>query len=450
MEYWIVVVDDEVVSLTNAKSLLKSNDMKVSCLRSGADLLTFVENNTPDLILLDVMMPEMNGFETYQALREWEERNGRPPIPVIYLTGDQDSITEQKGLELGAADYIHKPFDKDILLPRIQNIIRYHRTMSNLTVEAQFDKLTGFLNKFHGTERISKLCLRKNGALIVMDLDSFKLVNDLYGHDTGDRVLQIFAKVMRHNTRETDTICRIGGDEFLAFYDDLLNEDDVAHLVTRINSQYCDAVNELLGMYHGIPLGTSVGIVLVPEYGRQYEELFSLADNALQYVKQNGKHGYHIYSQNANRLETEQLDPEQRLDRIIKIVEERNNLSNDALLLGIDSFALIYRFVMRFYRRYGGSAVMIMFTLTSDNSDNAAGRAELQDACTCFSTLLQKTLRASDIILQNGPNSFFVLLTDRKKAEVDGALQRIVEAWEKSSPSQSVRIDHVHRIYSPE
>ena len=123
MDYWIVVVDDEPLSLTNAKNLLRANNMRTSCLRSGRELLDFVEKHTPDLILLDVLMPEMDGFETYRALRQFEADEGRPEIPVIFLTGEDNSEAERRGLKAGASDFIHKPFDEDILIKRINNTI---------------------------------------------------------------------------------------------------------------------------------------------------------------------------------------------------------------------------------------------------------------------------------------------------------------------------------------
>ena len=98
MDYWIVVVDDETLSLTTAKNLLGDQNMRVSCLRSGRDLQKFMAKNEPDLILLDVLMPDMDGFATYHALRELEEASGKKQTPVIFLTGSDDSETERRGL----------------------------------------------------------------------------------------------------------------------------------------------------------------------------------------------------------------------------------------------------------------------------------------------------------------------------------------------------------------
>ena len=301
MNYWIAVVDDDEVYLTNARKLLNEENMRVSCLRGGNDLLKFIEKNTPDLILLDIMMPGMDGFETFNALREYEDNQGKPHIPIIFLTGENDSEIEKQGLKLGASDFIRKPFYKDILVKRIENTLSSVKTIEILTEEAMFDKLTGFLNKARGTDRVSKLCTRKSGALMIMDLDNFKLVNDLFGHDMGDKMLMAFADIVKRNTRETDTISRIGGDEFMAFYEDLVDESAVASMALRLNNELVSEAAALLGADNGIPLGISIGCVFVPEHGRDYESLFTMADGALYLCKKNGKHGYLIHRDEAEK-----------------------------------------------------------------------------------------------------------------------------------------------------
>ena len=147
MSYWVTVVDDEPLCLTTAKSLLHENNMKVTCLRSGNELLEFVGTHTPDLILLDILMPEMDGFDTYRMLRQFEDKEGRTHIPVIFLTGEDSNEAERRGLKAGASDFIHKPFDKDILIKRINNTIVNSKTIESLTEEATLDKLTGFPKK---------------------------------------------------------------------------------------------------------------------------------------------------------------------------------------------------------------------------------------------------------------------------------------------------------------
>ncbi len=440
-KYWIVVVDDETICLTNARNMLGEEGMRVSCLRSGSDLLKFMERNTPDLILLDVMMPVMNGFETYHALREFEDRESRPHIPVIFLTGENDSATEQQGLSLGASDYIHKPFHKDILVKRIENIIKNSKTIESLTEEAKVDMLTGFLNKAYGTERISMLCGRMTGALMILDLDNFKLVNDLFGHDMGDKVLVAVSDIIRKSFAETVVISRIGGDEFMAFCENLRNEGALSAMTLRLNDHLQKEAVRLMGEEHGIPLGISVGAVLVPEHGRNYEKLFACADQALYQVKQNGKHGYHLYDQLTDGSDTTGMEPVQKLERILRIVEERND-SVGAILLGSDSFVLVYQFIMRYYKRYGGTAALVLFTLSFDREEDSKKNMEIRSA---FSNVLKNTLRKSDLIMQSGLNDYCVMLTKYTKVETEFVINRIVRKWNKEEYSAGVALAHVYR-----
>ncbi|MCR4922449.1 MAG: diguanylate cyclase [Lachnospiraceae bacterium] len=441
MGYWIVVVDDEPVSLMYARTLLESEKMEISGLRSGFELLEFIEKKTPDLILLDVMMPDMDGFETFRRLRQKEKDLGRFETPVIFLTGDSDDDTEQRGLRLGASDFIHKPFNKDVLIRRISNTILNSKRIENLTEVAATDKLTGFLNQRSGVEKVSRMCETTTGVLMVLDLDSFKLVNDLFGHITGDRVLVAFADVVRRSVRADDVVCRIGGDEFVAFFGNITEETAVATLTRRFNDQFVSEAEKIMGPEHGIPIGISVGVVMIPEYGREYDKLFRYADEALYDVKQNGKHGYTIYKSDEKGIE-ENEDPVKAMGRITRILEERNE-GNGAMIYGLEAFSGIYHFVMRFNNRYKGRALKLLFTLSIRNEVTFE---DYKNSILAFGEVIKATLRRSDIILQNKSNQFFVLLPMIESPDTQRILERIFSRWEVEECKKYVDITYASEI----
>jgi diguanylate cyclase (GGDEF)-like protein len=445
MDYWIVVVDDEALSLTNAKNLLDKENMRTSCLRSGRDLLKFLEKNSPDLILLDIMMPEMDGFETYKALRCFENETGRSHIPVIFLTGERDYDMERRGLRAGASDFIHKPFNKDVLISRICNTIKNSKTIESLTEEATVDKMTGFLNKSSGTSRLSALCNDESGTLIMLDIDSFKLVNDLFGHDMGDRVLRAFSDILRHNTRETDVISRFGGDEFIGFFTNMTEESSVKSLTNRLNTQLRNEAEKLMGEGYGIPLGISVGAVMIPEHGRDYESLFAMADNALYMVKQNGKHGYSIYDRTETAATEEKGSLLQDIERITKIIEERNDKSG-ALILGREAFSIAYRCIMRLYNRYGGKVAKIIMEIDPASDKNCGN---IMAASERFGHIIQKSLRSSDLIMQNRSDQFFILLNERKQFAAENVIERVLSLWNESeyAPNTEISYSFVYMDY---
>lgn len=134
MADWVVVVDDDIMNLKMAGHILSKNNMRVTALKSGQALLDYIkENETPDLILLDINMPEMDGFETLKKLREQEA--GQEEIPVIFLTANDDENSETKGLSLGAMDFIKKPFVPEVLTLRVRHIIDLIRLQRNLSQE---------------------------------------------------------------------------------------------------------------------------------------------------------------------------------------------------------------------------------------------------------------------------------------------------------------------------
>ncbi|MBP5231657.1 MAG: response regulator [Clostridia bacterium] len=133
---WIAVVDDDVTNLKMAGTILSRQNMRVTALRSGAALLDYVKDNRPDLILLDVKMPDMDGLETMRRLKTRPEGSGGG-IPVIFLTSDESQATEARGLQLGAMDFIRKPFIPEVLILRVKNTIELVRLQKHLASEVE-------------------------------------------------------------------------------------------------------------------------------------------------------------------------------------------------------------------------------------------------------------------------------------------------------------------------
>ncbi len=441
MSEWVVIVDDEALSLTNAKNILSAEGMKISCLRSGQDLLKFTEKNQPDLILLDIIMPEMDGFATFRELRKKEEQIGRIPTPVIFLTGDGDTESERRGLTEGASDFIKKPFNREILISRIQKTLQNRKTLESLLERASTDKLTGFLNKSSGTEKISKLCENEDGALMIVDLDSFKSVNDIYGHDMGDMVLQGFARILKENLREKDVLSRIGGDEFLIFARGLLAADNVKNLIRRLNHLLDKEAERLLGEDYGIPLGISAGVVFVPDMGRDYKMLFQFADSSLYRVKQNGKHACEVYSP-LRIADNVGDDLENEMARITHMVEERG-IGRGALLLGQEAFSCNYRFIMRFAKRNRLKASRLLFVIDATTED-----LDLNTAMISFGEVMKQSLRKYDIIFRSRHNSYYLLLPELNESDVMAVVERIRQAWKETKYADCTQIRHFSESFS--
>ncbi|MBO4890489.1 MAG: response regulator [Lachnospiraceae bacterium] len=150
----VVVVDDIKANLLAAGRILSDNGMDVTCVTSGEKMLEFVKDNRPDIILLDILMPEMDGFETLAKLREMED--GSDEIPVIFLTGSEDFRTETKGLQLGAMDFIKKPFDPEVLTLRVRNTVELVRLQKDLSSEVMKKSKENESLSFHVVQTLAE------------------------------------------------------------------------------------------------------------------------------------------------------------------------------------------------------------------------------------------------------------------------------------------------------
>ena len=424
MAKWIMVVDDDTANLKAAGSILSKNNMRVTALKSGRALLNYItENGAPDLVLLDIMMPEMDGFETLEKLRELEKTLDIHEIPVIFLTADEKTGTESKGFEMGVADYIRKPFNPEVLLRRIDNVISTQSEMKNLKNEATIDKLTGFLNKGATTTELSKMCIETSGCLMMIDLDSFKLVNDIYGHEMGDKVLISFANIIRETVPKGSKFGRIGGDEFVSFCTGVDSEDKVADITKQLNEKLVASAKEMMGEDMSIPLGTSVGSIMVPKHGNDYTSLLKLADKSLYVVKKNGKHGYALYS--SDLFEEEDDSAVMDINTISEIMGERN-IPNVAMQLDMEAFSYVFRYTTRYFVRNNINSCKVLFTLDQvEGSDPKA----YKNCCDEFGNYIREALRKSDVLTRSRFNQYFVLLTDLREEFIEKVIEQIVDNW---------------------
>ena len=416
----ILIVDDAAFMRTVTSGML-SEKYKTLCAASGAEAIALCEKELPDLILSDLIMPGMTGLELQSILHE---RFGEQ-IPLILITGDDREESEARGLEGGAMDYIRKPFTQAVLLSRVENILRQMKRMRDLRIVAETDAMTGLLNKAHAQKVMRELCAGTTGTLMMVDLDSFKLVNDLYGHGMGDKVLIRFAEILRGVIRTSDVAGRMGGDEFAVFCRDLRQEEIVREKCRLINAEITAAAKELMGERMNIPLGASVGAVMVPDEGTDFAELYKKADKALYQVKQNGKHGCAVFRSGKDRAEQEDKPVTSSMESLRTILEERNR-KKGAYELGFEGFQSVYRFVIRSLEKQRRSAVLALFTLRPKGGE---GSPTLEDAMDLFGTLLPGCLRRSDVYMRNGEDQFMVLLPDTDENGATG-LRRVMEHWQ--------------------
>ncbi|MCK4887570.1 MAG: diguanylate cyclase, partial [Planctomycetes bacterium] len=213
----ILAVDDEQTNLILLSRLLGKMGIVVLPAKDALAGMQIAINEKPDLILLDIMMPEINGFEMCRRLKANSETSS---IPVIFISAKSQTSDKIEGLEIGGVDYITKPFDMGELKARVSNTLKTLELEEKILSLANTDELTGLPNRrrfFDILERELHYVKIKNKPLAVamIDIDHFKNVNDTYGHLDGDAVLRQMGKVLQENMYPLDVVARYGGEEFI-------------------------------------------------------------------------------------------------------------------------------------------------------------------------------------------------------------------------------------------
>jgi diguanylate cyclase (GGDEF)-like protein len=212
----LLLVDDDLESLKVARARLADDQIEISCATGGRAGLEAARAENPDVILLDLDMPDMTGFQVCKALKADPQLC---MIPVLFLSGWGTPESKVLGLDFGAVDYVTKPFDAFELKARVRAAIRTKELQDLLIDRAQVDPLTGLWNRRGLMNRLqaewARVQRHENELSFVMaDIDHFKRVNDRFGHGAGDKVLQEVAWTLARQCRECDLAARYGGEEF--------------------------------------------------------------------------------------------------------------------------------------------------------------------------------------------------------------------------------------------
>ncbi len=288
----ILVVDDSLLNQMVLKQMLE-DEYSVHCVSSGVELFNVLEETDPKIILLDVIMPDLDGFQIIEKLKSSEDYK---KIPVIFITGMDDANSEEKGFNLGAIDYIAKPFKDNVVKARVKSYIQLSEFLKQAEIKGQKDGLTGLYNKNTTEEIIKKYFLPdaeiQTGALFIIDIDNFKTINDTFGHLYGDAVLTQLGNALKSIFQKSDIIGRVGGDEFFVF---VKNYKEHSVLVKK-GQEVCKEFKKTYEQNNiFIDVSASVGIATMND-ADAFEKMYEFADIALYNAKAKGKNGFEFYT----------------------------------------------------------------------------------------------------------------------------------------------------------
>lgn len=293
----ILVVDDMTTTLLLLHDLLKDT-YEVKIAKSGTKALEILESpNDIDLILLDIEMPDINGYDVCKRIKNNETIKN---IPIIFITGRTSQEDEEYGLNLGAIDYITKPFNKAIVKLRIKNYLNLKIKNDMLEKLSMYDGLTNIRNRRFFDETFEKTFSeikrdKKSLAVLMIDIDFFKPYNDNYGHGQGDETLRKVAKALEKTIkRASDFVARYGGEEFVILLKDI-NKDGVEAVANNL----LNAIRELKITHEFSKIENYVTVSIGVSYYNSSSDITKLelllkADETLYNVKNSSRNDFAI------------------------------------------------------------------------------------------------------------------------------------------------------------
>jgi len=312
----VLVVDDDRSTRSTLRYTLQRDGFRVEEAADGVQALAMLKRCQPDVILMDAVMPVMDGFTACARLQDMP---GGASIPVLMITALQDNSSVERAFAAGASDYIPKPIHYAVLSQRVRRIIEANRAEKRIRHLAYNDVLTGLPNRTLFFEQLAQgIALAESNqhqlAVLFMDLDRFKYVNDNLGHDVGDRLLAAVAQRVRNSVRNIDTVARLGGDEFTVVLGDLDGPAAAAtaaqHICRVLASPF-----QIDG--HDIFVTSSVGIAMYPHDGADVATLVKHADSAMYRAKRSNT-GFQFYEASMELSISEHVRLESDLRRALE------------------------------------------------------------------------------------------------------------------------------------
>ena len=293
----VLIVDDSVVQARVNSLILQKAGMQVTVVTDSTKLIEPLIESSPELILLDIYMPDFSGVELARVIRQMDAFIS---IPIVYLSSESDRDKQLDAVGLGADDFLTKPIVPRHLISSTSSRIERYRQLRNLMYR---DSLTGLLNHATTKDRLEKEAQRASRqggdnntlSFAMLDLDHFKSVNDQHGHPTGDRVLKGLAQMLTRRLRTTEIIGRCGGEEFGVIFP-ATTKIKAMRMIDEIRENF-SRVRYQSGSV-GFSVTFSCGIAEYPQYGTM-EELWSAADEALYKAKKNGRNRVEVAMESA-------------------------------------------------------------------------------------------------------------------------------------------------------
>ena len=313
----ILVVDDDPALRLVLRHTMEQEGYHVVEACNGLEAIQTTIRQQPDLILMDAVMPEMDGFRATSELKSIQEHEH---IPVLIITSLDDDHSISQAFSAGACEYITKPINWSVMRHRVRRLLYTAETERKIKHLAYHDTLTGLPNRLLFMDRMDQAisrAMRTDGkfTLLFIDIDNFKVINDSMGHEAGDKLLTAVTSRLQQTLRRSDSIARLGGDEFTVILENISDPEDTIFVANNLLEVLAEpiAINN-----RKVCIGASIGVAIYPHDGKSFGMLLKNADIAMYRAKERGRNTFEFYTAEMSALAMKRMELENGLRAAIE------------------------------------------------------------------------------------------------------------------------------------
>lgn len=420
----ILMVDDVATNLRCAAEILKEK-YEITAVKSGEKAMAVLQDVAPDLVLLDVYMPGMDGFEVFEQIRMIPEF---ADVPVIFMTAESDKNIEARARTMGAADFIRKPYEPDILMDKVEKAFSKSPVK---TAEGKPKKEN--VSPFSGqnAEKLKKWADSEDteGYFILFDLENFEKVKEVFGVSAEEEILRKIAGVLSGIPEISKCFCQVRNSVFAMYLDEGAGKDLVKSIVRRVIAELEFEINESIPDEFELKITISAGIAAKPEDGRSYRELWEHADKALYFAGESGKRRYHFYGMKHG--EGREGTEDKETISLLQLKRQFEGSSREKAD-GRESLQKACRVISRYWEDNGEDTQVIFFDING---------TEVKETMTdLLARVIASSLRKGDVSVKCGKSQYIAVLKNTSAQNGEMVAGRIRMKFEEKADDAKIKL----------
>lgn len=425
----ILLVDDVATNLKCAAEILKEQ-YEILTARSGERAMEILKDDIPDMVLLDINMPGMSGFEVFERMKTTA---GLSEIPVVFLTAETEKGVEERGRKMGAADFIRKPYEPEDLSSRIERVFQ-SRTAKRESASRKEDMTYLFCKKNPKKLALWGDSANACGYLILLDFENFGQIGEFFGTEAENKILEKADSFLKEISGIGIGICQIDSDVFATYLEENHDADSVRMAIRRIIAGLEFEINESIPEEFEIKIVVSAGIAVKPKDGKNYKALLKAADKALYFATESGRRKYHFY--NTEQKEMREAAEERDFINLLQLKRQFEGRDMNSAN-GEESLQMTYHIISKYWENTGEEVQIVFFEIFGEETG--------EETMDTLAEVISMSLRKGDAAVRCGKHQYIAVLLDVSAQNGEMIAMRIRKKFEERTDREKTGLSYEMR-----